>query len=88
MGIFDYMRSSRKTGSAAVAKDRLQIVVAHQRRERNRPAYLTDLHNDILKVVRRYVKVEDDAISVDIDRRDDCEILELNIVLPEEGRGR
>jgi len=81
MSILDYFRS--KKSSASVAKERLQIVVAHQRRERNQPPYFSDLQRDLLAVVRRYVAVDECAVSVKVDKQGDCEILELNITLPE-----
>jgi len=82
MGLLDLFRSSRK-GTAGVAKDRLQILVAHDRAERNRPSYLPMLQREILEVIRKYVEVEQDAISVNYEQDDQQEILELNIVLPE-----
>ncbi|MHB8765987.1 MAG: cell division topological specificity factor MinE, partial [Deferrisomatales bacterium] len=42
MGLLDYFRSARKN-TAAVAKDRLQIIVAHERTRRNSPHYLAEL---------------------------------------------
>ncbi len=82
MGLLDIFRSSNK-GSAGVAKERLQILVAHDRAERNRPSYLPKLQREILEVIRKYVEVEQDAISVNYEQDDQREILELNIVLPE-----
>jgi cell division topological specificity factor len=82
MGILSFFRSSSKS-SASVAKERLQIVVAHQRRENQRPDYFLSLQRDLLEVVRRYVTVSDDAVKVEVDHQGDCDILELNIVLPE-----
>ena len=82
MGILNFFRSSSKS-SASVAKERLQIVVAHQRRENQRPDYFLSLQRDLLKVVRRYVTVSDDAVKVEVDHQGDCDILELNIVLPD-----
>lgn len=82
MGILSFFRSSSKS-SASVAKERLQIVVAHQRRENQRPDYFLSLQRDLLEVVRRYVTVSDDAVRVEVDRQGDCDILELNIVLPD-----
>lgn len=82
MGILSFFRSSSKS-SAAVAKERLQIVVAHQRRENQRPDYFLSLQRDLLEVVRRYVTVSDDAVKVEVDHQGDCDILELNIVLPD-----
>ncbi|MES1992035.1 MAG: cell division topological specificity factor MinE [Candidatus Macondimonas sp.] len=82
MGILSFFRSSSKS-SASVAKERLQIVVAHQRRENQRPDYFLSLQRDLLEVVRRYVTVSDDAVRVEVDHQGDCDILELNIVLPD-----
>lgn len=86
MRIIEFLRSRRKP-SASVAKERLQIVIAHQRRENSRPAYFVDLQRDLLEVVRRYVKVDDSAVKVDVDRQADCDILELNITLPDSPAG-
>lgn len=83
MRIIEFLRSSRKS-SASTAKERLQIVVAHQRREQSRPAYFANLQRDLLEVVRRYVTVEDTAVKVDVDHQGDCDILELNITLPDQ----
>ncbi len=40
------------------------------------------LERELLEVIRRYVKVEQDAISISLDRDDDCSVLELNVTLP------
>ena len=83
MGLLDFFRSSRPRGSASLAKERLQILVAHDRTERNRPSYLPKLQREILQVIRKYVEVDMNAVSVNYEQEDTREILELNIVLPE-----
>jgi cell division topological specificity factor len=85
VGLLDYFRSTSaaKKGSAAVAKERLQILVAHDRAARDRPSYLPRLQQEILAVIRKYVEVDGDAVSVNYEQEDSQEILELNIVLPE-----
>lgn len=83
MSLLDYFRSS-KPSSASVAKERLQILVAHERASRNQPSYLPKLQQELLAVIRKYVNVEQDAISVNFEQDDDQETLELNIVLPDE----
>ena len=60
-----------------------QALVAHERAQRNGPSYLPSLRNDILEVIRKYVEVEPDAIKISVGREQDCEILELNVTLPE-----
>lgn len=86
MALLDYFRSKKKSHSAAIAKERLQILVAHDRGRSRAPSYLPQLQQDILKVIRKYVQVEQDAVSVNVERDETHEILELNIVLPEPPR--
>ena len=83
MGLLDYFRSTRSKGSASVAKERLQILVAHDRAQRHRPSYLPKLQREILDVIRKYVEVDMNAVSVNYEQEDSREILELNIVLPD-----
>ncbi len=83
MGLIDYFRSS-KNASASTAKERLQILVAQQRTHRDQPSYIPKLQQELLEVVRKYVHVEQDAISINFEQDDNQEILELNIVLPDE----
>lgn len=83
MRFLDYFRSNKKT-SANMAKDRLQIIVASERMARNGPDYLPLMKEEILLVVRKYIKVEDGAVKVQMDKEGDYEVLELNITLPDE----
>ncbi|MFO1417793.1 MAG: cell division topological specificity factor MinE [Methylotetracoccus sp.] len=85
MGLLDYFRNrSAGTSSAAVAKERLQILVAHERAERSKPDYLPKLQRELLEVIRKYVHVDDNAITVTMEEDGTREVLELNIVLPDE----
>lgn len=83
MSLLDYFRSS-KPNSAALAKERLQILVAHERSSRNQPSYLPQLQQELLEVIRKYVNVGQDAITVNFEQDGNQETLELNIVLPDE----
>ena len=82
MSLLDYFRSS-KPKTASVAKERLQILVAHERTYRNQPSYLPQLQRELLDVIRRYVNGDQDAISVNFEQDENQETLELNIVLPD-----
>ncbi len=82
MSFLDYFRSQKKR-SAAVAKERLQIIVAHERGQRGGPDYLPMMQDELLQVIRRYVDVGDDAVRLQVDRDGDYEVLELNVTLPE-----
>ncbi|PRD38325.1 UNVERIFIED_CONTAM: minE [Trichonephila clavipes] len=79
----DFFRSQKKPTTAAMAKERLQIIVAHERGQRNRPDYLPQLQRDILEVIRKYVPISEDQVQVDLDSQGNCSVLELNITLPD-----
>ncbi len=82
MSIFDYFRRSRDD-SAAIAKERLQIIVAHERAKRREPDFLPNLQQELLEVIRKYVEVDQNDVEVQLDRNGNCSVLELNITLPE-----
>ena len=82
MNLLGYFRSQRKN-TASVAKERLQILIARERSTRGGPDYLPMMQEELLNVVRKYVQVDQDAVKIQVDREGDCEILELNITLPE-----
>ena len=83
MSFFDYFKSSKKN-TASIAKERLQIIVAHERGKREQPDYLPQLQQEILEVIRKYVNVDQEQVQVQLDKNDDCSILELNVTLPED----
>ncbi|RDL45857.1 cell division topological specificity factor MinE [Marinomonas piezotolerans] len=83
MGIFDYFKSKSEPSSASVAKDRLQIIVAHERSRRHQPDYLPQMQQEIIDVIRKYVQVDSDDVQIQLDNTDDCSVLELNVTLPE-----
>lgn len=68
--------------SAQVARERLQIVVSHQRTEEGDPEFLPRLRHELLTVVCRYIKVDKDQVNVQLQRAGSCSILELNVTLP------
>ncbi|SDX25580.1 cell division topological specificity factor MinE [Marinobacter mobilis] len=82
MSFLDYFKS-KKTNTASIAKERLQIIVAHERGHREQPDYLPQLQQELLAVIRKYVQIDDDMVQVEVDRNDSCSILELNVTLPE-----
>jgi len=86
MGLLDYFRNSQPKGTANVAKERLQILVAHDRAERHRPSYLPKLQREILDVIRKYVDVDMNSVSVNYEQEESHEVLELNIILPDTAR--
>lgn len=74
----------QQKNSASLAKERLQVIVAHQRTGMtDHPDYFPKLQKDLLRVIRKYVQVNDDAVRIEVERDQDMDLLELNITLPE-----
>ncbi len=65
-------------------KERLQIIVAERRRSDAEPHYLPQLRKDILEVICKYVQIDPEMVTVQLEQKDgDISILELNVTLPE-----
>ncbi len=80
----DWLKFFKRDRSATLAKERLQVIVAHQRAGRaNGPDYLPRLQAEVLAVIRKYVAVGDEAIKMHVERDGGLEVLALNITLPE-----
>jgi len=83
MAFFDYFRRTQK--SASLAKDRLSIIVARERAStRGASDYLPQLQQELLAVIARYEKIDLQHVSVRLDSTGGCEVLELNIMMPED----
>jgi cell division topological specificity factor len=83
MSIFSYLRKRNNT-TASVAKERLQIIISHERSQRNAPDYLPKLQEEILAVIAKYVPINRDQVTVHLERLGDNAVLELNVTMPDE----
>lgn len=83
MSILEFLRYWKKNPSASIAKERLQIIVAHERGQRDEPDYLPALQKELVEVIRKYVNIDQDQVQVALENQGSCSILELNITLPE-----
>ncbi len=85
MGSFISFLLGEKKKTASVAKERLQIILAHERSGRNasQPDYLPALQRDLVAVIGKYVKIDMHDIKVNLERQDNLEVLEVKIELPD-----
>ncbi|UTW48822.1 cell division topological specificity factor MinE [Bacterioplanoides sp. SCSIO 12839] len=83
MSLMDIFRKEQKS-SASVAKERLRVLVAHDRLRNNGPDYLPQLQQEILAVIRKYVHIEDNDVNVQLEQQGQTSVLELNVTLPED----
>ena len=78
MSILDFL-FPKKPATAAVAKERLQIVLAHERASRDGADFLPLMKKELLAVVAKYVAVEEDMIRVRLGRDGSASILKINV---------
>ena len=71
----------KKSQSANRAKDRLNIMLSHERAENSLP-FLEDMKNDIIAVIKKYTSVEN--VSIKADKNQNIDILEVEITLGHE----
>ena len=69
---------SRRT-SAPVARERLQILLAHERRSSCNSDLISILHREVLEAVSKHIAVDPDQVEVTIHRRETVSVLEIDI---------
>jgi len=72
----------KNRGSAPIARERLQILLAHERASHGQSDLLTILRDEILAVVTKHVNVEQDQVRVKLDRGDNVSLLEIDVEVP------
>lgn len=84
MSFLSFLLGEKKK-TASVAKERLQIILAHERAGRGAatPDYLPALQRELVAVIGKYIQINPDDIKVQLERQDDLEVLEVKIELPE-----
>lgn len=84
MSWLDFFRGRREEqpATASAAKERLQIVLAHERIGRTREDFLPKLQQELVAVVARYVAIDPGKVNVNLDRGGDMSTLAIEIELP------
>jgi cell division topological specificity factor len=78
----------KKKPSAVVAKERLSIILAHERAQRSGKDFISALKEELIAVICKYTSVDKEALKVTLDRRDSIDVLTVDVVLPEGGLRR
>ena len=73
---------TRKSSSAPVARDRLQILLAHERAAVGDSDLVTKLRDEILRAISKHMQVDDDKVSVRMERGAQVSTLAVDIEIP------
>jgi len=83
VNLSNIMSYFRRNKSAQTAKNRLHIIIAQEKFEKDAPDYLPMLRQEILRVVAKYTNADLDSVNIELHHKDNNAILELNITLPD-----
>src|SRR5258708_37391963 len=78
MGLLSLLFPERRS-TAVIARERLKIVLAHERASRDAPDFLPILQRELLDVIGRYVEIREDVIRVNLGKSGDTSLLEINV---------
>ena len=82
MKFLDFFRLSGGRRSADTAKERLQLLLAHERAHRNGPDFLPMLQKELVAVICKYIEIDIDRVEVKLESNGNTSMLEVNIELP------
>jgi cell division topological specificity factor len=69
--------------SASVARNRLQLLLSHERTLTGRPDLAAVLQQEILEVIARHIPIDPDKVVVRLDRGEPVSTLEIDIEMPD-----
>ena len=72
----------RRRNSAPVARERLQILLAHERAFVGKSDLVAVLREEILSVIAKHVTIERERVQIKMDRGDPISILEIDVEVP------
>ncbi len=79
MSLLDFLR---RRGSAPVARERLQVLLAYERANRGYSDLLAVLREEIVAVIARHITIDRDSVAIKMDRGDTVSTLEIDIEIP------
>jgi cell division topological specificity factor len=79
MNLLSFFRSRN---SAPVAKERLQILLAHERALTGQSDLVALLKEEIIAVITKHIALERDKVQVKLDRGNSVSTLEIDIEVP------
>lgn len=86
MSVMEFIKQRlNRNNTAQIAKERLQIIVAHERIQRKSGVVnLQELQQKLIEVIAQYLRIEKTQVNVELQRDENRSVLELNVTLPDQ----
>ena len=78
MNLFGFLG---RRATAPVARERLQILLAHERKSAYQADLIAVLHKEVLNAVARHIPIDPQKVDVSMHRRDMTSVLEIDIAI-------
>lgn len=69
----------RRGATAPVARERLQILLAHERKSARDSNLIAVLHKEVLAAISKHIAVDPEKVMVKMHRKEDMSLLEIDI---------
>jgi len=79
MSLFRFLKAR---GSAPVARERLQILLSHERTAVGPRDLVAILRDELLATIKRHVEIDPDKLTVKMDRAAGFSTLEIDVEIP------
>jgi len=76
------MNLFKRQKSAPQARERLQVLLAHERSSIGQSDLVTILREEILAVISKHVQLDADKVQVKLDRDKTMSLLEIDVEIP------
>ena len=77
-----FFRLFTRSQSAPAARERLQVLLAHERAAVGDSDLVTKLRDEILRVVAKHMQIDDEKVSVKMERGPQVSTLAVDIEIP------
>ena len=82
LDVFRGRRTEQQPATASAAKERLQIILSHERISRNGEDFLPKLQREIVELVAKHVAINPEKVNVALERGSDLSALAITVELP------
>ncbi|MDB5570661.1 MAG: cell division topological specificity factor MinE [Hyphomicrobiales bacterium] len=79
MNIFNFFR---RGATAPLARERLQILLTHERQSSCSPQLIAMIHKEVLAAIAKHIAIDPDKVDIDIRHKDKVSLLEINLEIP------
>lgn len=83
-----FLNFFNRNRSAPVARERLQVLLAHERAFAGRSDLAERLQKEILAAIAKHIPIDGDKVVVRLERGDQVSTLEIDIEVPEQALAR